>query len=90
MEKLTRTKACRARCLACSENATDVRNCEFKDCDLYPFRLGKRPKGCQPAKAIKKYCTWCCGDSTYERQNCPSVDCPLYQYRNGGKEATEE
>jgi len=42
---LTPIKAIRAKCLDCSCNQTkEIRECPVKDCALYPYRFGKRPK----------------------------------------------
>ena len=44
-KKLTPLKAIRAKCLECScGQAKEVRLCILKDCPLYPYRMGKRPK----------------------------------------------
>ena len=38
-------KSIRAKCLDCSAGSPDsVRDCFKKDCYLYPYRMGKRPK----------------------------------------------
>ena len=45
MEVLTPIKAIRAKCLDCSCGmAKEVRQCPIKDCPLWPYRMGKRPK----------------------------------------------
>ena len=45
MEVLTPIKAIRAKCLDCSCGmAKEVRLCPIKDCPLWPYRMGKRPK----------------------------------------------
>lgn len=42
--KLTPVKAIRRNCLDCSGGSvSEVRNCEFTYCPLYPYRLGKNP-----------------------------------------------
>lgn len=42
---LTPVKAIRAKCLDCSCNQTkEVKECPVKNCTLYPYRLGKRPR----------------------------------------------
>ena len=39
---LTPTKAIRLKCLECSAwAASEVKDCNIRDCALYPFRLGK-------------------------------------------------
>jgi hypothetical protein len=46
MEKrLTPIKAIRAKCLDCScDSFSEVKLCPDKECALYPYRMGKRPK----------------------------------------------
>lgn len=42
---LTPIQAIRAKCLDCScGSCREVRLCETKGCDLWPYRMGKRPK----------------------------------------------
>lgn len=42
---LTPIKAIRQKCLECScGQVSEVRLCPIKNCPLYPYRLGKRPK----------------------------------------------
>jgi len=44
-KKLTGMSAIREKCLDCSNwNEAEVRNCEIKDCALWPFRFGRYPK----------------------------------------------
>lgn len=55
MEILTPVKAIRAKCLDCSGGSYDeVRNCPIKDCTLYPYRLGHRPKKTNPPEEVNK------------------------------------
>lgn len=43
---LTPMKAMRAKCLdCCLGNYQEVRLCPVRDCALYPYRMGHRPKG---------------------------------------------
>lgn len=43
--KLTPIRAIRAKCLDCSAGqAKEVRLCTAKNCALYPYRMGHRPK----------------------------------------------
>ena len=43
---LTPVKAIRAKCLdCCCGNTAEVRRCPAVKCALYPYRMGKRPKG---------------------------------------------
>jgi hypothetical protein len=45
MEVLTPIKAIRAKCIDCScGSLREVRECHMKDCSLWPYRMGKRPK----------------------------------------------
>ncbi len=42
---MTPMKAIRAKCLECSNGQPkEVRLCPCKDCALYPYRMGHRPK----------------------------------------------
>ena len=42
----TPIKAIRAKCLECSAGQTsEVRLCTIKNCPLYEYRMGHRPKG---------------------------------------------
>tara|TARA_Y100001970_G_scaffold244796_1_gene311312 strand:+ start:1588 stop:1746 length:159 start_codon:yes stop_codon:yes gene_type:complete len=44
-KNLTPIKAIRKWCLQCSgDSYTEVRLCPIKNCPLYPYRMGKRPK----------------------------------------------
>ena len=80
MNKLTPLRSIRKRCIDCQETRTDVRNCEFDDCALYPLRIGKgRPK----LKDIRAYCLWCCLNNVLEVKLCPTKSCPLWIYRLG-------
>ncbi len=46
MAKLTPIKAIRAKCLDCSNGQfKEVRLCPVKNCPLYEYRNGHRPKG---------------------------------------------
>ncbi len=43
-EKISPTKAIRAKCLdCCGDNAAEVRRCFLVDCSLWPFRMGVSP-----------------------------------------------
>ena len=45
IKKLTSGKAIRLKCLDCTcYSPNEVQLCEIKDCTLWPFRLGHRPK----------------------------------------------
>ena len=46
MTKRTPIKAIRAKCLDCCAGQTaEVRKCTLKNCALYQYRMGRRPKG---------------------------------------------
>lgn len=52
MERLTRSKAIRLKCLdCCGGNSAEVNRCELKECPLWRYRTGKEeqdhlyPKG---------------------------------------------
>ena len=79
---LTPVKAIRKKCLSCSENAPDVKGCVFTECPLYPFRMGRRPKGSRPLKAIREECLDC-NKTSNEVKMCPVERCPLWNYRTG-------
>lgn len=38
-------RAARAKCMECSEKLKDIVACDVDDCPLWPYRLGKRPRG---------------------------------------------
>jgi hypothetical protein len=80
---LNRRRAIHERCLNCSAwIPKDVRNCEFIDCELYPFRSVKGKQNPKlRAKAIREYCLWCTIDQPLEVTMCPCTDCSLYPYR---------
>jgi hypothetical protein len=92
-KRLTPIKAIRKKCLGCSENLDEIRNCPCSEsdgaiekCFLYPYRMGKRPKvkpEYTPIKSIRKYCLWCCGGSPSLVKECPVTNCPLWRYRLG-------
>ena len=45
MNKLTPVQAIRQKCIdCCGGELKEVRLCDIKDCPLYPYRLGHRPK----------------------------------------------
>ena len=82
MKRLTPLKAIRAKCIDCScFELKEVRKCQFKDCVLYPLRMGKG--GRAVLKTIRAYCLWCCNGQKDEIKLCVSVKCPLWEYRFG-------
>ncbi len=88
---MTRQEAIRARCLDCSGgSAKEVRECGFKDCQLYRFRMNGSHASGSRKKAIMEYCRECCNGSAHERGLCPAVGCPLRAYRSGTPATIEE
>lgn len=81
---LSRRKAIRAKCLDCSAGAfKEVNECEFSECDLYPYRMGTGKQNPKERHAtIRKYCLWCMDGSKNEVRLCPSRLCPIYAFRN--------
>lgn len=93
MAKLVMRTAIRKRCLNCSGfSPTDVKDCDRKDCQLYPYRMGKNIKGksADRAKAVRDYCTDCCNGSPYEKGRCSAVTCPLWEFRSGSRKNADE
>ena len=79
-------KAIRARCMDCSGGSyQDVKDCEDKDCALYPYRTRARSVEGNRGRAIKKYCLACVG-SAKERSLCTMTACPLHGYRTGRRD----
>ena len=95
IRETNRREAIRARCIDCSGgNRAEVRNCEFTDCPLWPFRMGTGKQDPRARdKAIRAYCSWCANGQKVELDLCPSGGCPLFPYRktgaNGGKRHIE-
>jgi hypothetical protein len=86
----TPLKAVRARCRDCTgfDGPSAIRGCGGDglvdgECPLWPFRLGKRPKGTSVLKAIRLHCLSCSGGSVHELRHCPATDCPLWLFRFG-------
>jgi len=80
---LNRKRAIREYCLNCSGWIPKaVRECEFADCPIYPYRQGNGKHNAKArAKAIRTKCLWCMLGQRKEVELCPSTDCPLYPYR---------
>lgn len=89
---LNRRKAIRERCLNCSCWILDeVRNCDFTDCQLYPYRSGKGKQDPKArARAIREYCLWCMYGQHIEVVKCVSRECPLFPYRLSGVDRSVE
>jgi hypothetical protein len=84
--ELNRRQAIRERCLNCSAwYPKEVSTCEFHDCQLYPYRMGKGKQNAKArAKALLSYCRWCMGG--HRPSTCVVIHCPLYCYRKGKAE----
>jgi len=53
MGTITPMKQIRKKCLSCCNNQiTEVRECTIKDCPLYLYRMGHRPKHEQHANDL--------------------------------------
>lgn len=89
----TRQKSIRKRCIECAGGRSKVKACEFTDCSLHSFRMGKRPSksvGQYTAKkAVRLHCTWCVVDCIGVIKACPAKACPLWPYRMGAKVDSE-
>ena len=46
-------KVIRAKCLDCSNNASEVRHCTAIDCSLWPYRMGINPFRAERSEAQK-------------------------------------
>ena len=82
---LNRRKAIRERCLNCSGwFPSEVIDCTFSDCPLFPYRTGKGNQNAKArSKAIRKYCLWCCAGRSSEVGKCTAYSCPLFIFRKG-------
>ena len=89
---LNRRKSIRAKCLDCSGGSySEVSNCDFTGCPLYPYRSGQGKQNARArSKAIRKYCLWCCAEQQGEMWDCPAIDCELWPYRKSKVERPVE
>jgi hypothetical protein len=80
---LNRRKAIKFKCLDCSGfEYKEVKNCEHKDCSLYPYRTGNgKQDPFAREKAIRSLCMDCMLDQLGEIPQCNSANCPLYIFR---------
>ena len=86
---LTPVKAIRKKCLwCCLDQPSEVRLCPCKECSLYPYRFGHKPKNAavpkvNTLKAIRLRCLDCSAYLPSRVRECPICDCVLYPYRLG-------
>ena len=80
---INRRLAIRERCLNCSGwSYVEVKNCQFVNCQLYPYRSGMGKQDAKArSKAIKKFCLYCMSGQRFEVSRCTCRDCPLFPYR---------
>ncbi len=92
MVSLNPRKAIRGRCLNCSAwKPSEVRTCEFTDCALWPFRMGKGgPDKESRQQAMREYCLWCTDDQPLEIYRCQVFDCPLWYYRKSQNSGSQQ
>lgn len=85
--KIGMAKAIRLHCLDCSGfYEADVRNCELKNCPLYPYRMGpgrstKKKGERKRTDAVKQYCIDCMIGDQREVKYCVSLNCALFNFR---------
>ncbi len=86
---LNRRKAIHERCLNCvGWYSHDVKNCEFDDCPLHPFRSGTGKQSAKArSRAIKAYCKWCTNGKV---SACGFPLCTLYLFRKSGVRDAEK
>jgi len=89
---LNRRKAIHEKCLDCScWHPSEVGECPFTNCDLYPFRTGRGKQNAKDrTKSIKSFCLNCMNGQVGEVSKCQLFDCPLYIYRRGHQESIEQ
>ena len=89
---INRRKAIRELCLNCSGwIQKEVTNCNFADCDLYPFRTGKgKQNSKERAKAIRSYCIECMNGIKSNVRKCPLNKCPVFPFRKIGIDRSVE
>jgi hypothetical protein len=79
-------KAVKYHCAECVgwEREAIWEACRVGDCNLYPFRNGKRVTGAGSVlKAIRKECLGCMGGKGRKVADCPDEHCALFPYRLG-------
>jgi hypothetical protein len=90
VHQLTPLRAIRKYCVkhCCLDQPSEVRLCPCKDCELYPYRFGHKPKSGpapmrSPLKAIRARCVDCSAYEPKRVRECPITDCQLFVYRMG-------
>ncbi len=80
---LNRRKAIREKCLNCSGwSYKGVQNCQFKDCELNPYRSGIGKQNAKArSRAIRTFCLSCMNGQRSEVSKCTSPTCSLFPYR---------
>lgn len=53
VDGLRRYKDLRRQCLACAENAAEVRRCAIIDCPVWPYRMGRNPHN--PSRGVNPF-----------------------------------
>jgi hypothetical protein len=82
-----RLRILRERCKECADGSQKATRCGERDCPLWDYRTGHRPKGRKarrtPLRTLRAYCLWCCDGQSVEVRKCPLTGCPLWPWRRG-------
>ena len=82
-----RLRVLRERCKDCIGGPQRATGCEARDCALWDYRTGHRPRGGKarrtPLQALRAHCVWCCDGQYREVRLCPAVRCSLWPWRMG-------
>ena len=73
----------RQHCYDCVVTASEIEKCTFTECATYDYRLGKKPKGGKPAKAMKAFCMYCMNGQAQLVRECESGNCAFHPWRFG-------
>ena len=77
----------RERCKDCVGGPQKATRCDQRDCPLWDYRTGHRPRGGKarrtPLQALRAHCVWCCDGQYREVRLCPAVRCSLWPWRMG-------
>lgn len=87
----TPMQALRRKCIDCTAGEySRITGCRKFDCQLFPLRMGRRPKGSRPLKNIRAYCRDFCANSQFtEVTHCTVESCSLRPYRFGHRPKQE-